>query len=130
LGGKYYGLNWLDPVMGIVGALVIGRWALGLLRETAWVLLDHRADKDLHADILRRIEEAGEIRVRDLYIWNVGPRRLAAHVTVEDRVPRPPEYYKDLVAEIAHLDRVTVEIHSCPCPGENPDQVCPGADHA
>jgi cation diffusion facilitator family transporter len=130
LGGKYYGLNWLDPVMGIVGALVIGRWALGLLRETARVLLDHRADKELHADILRRIEDGGEVRVRDLYVWNVGPRRLAAHVTVEDRTPRPPEYYKDLVAEIAHLKHVTVEVHSCPCPAENPDQGCPGADHA
>lgn len=130
LGGKYYGLNWLDPVMGIVGALVIGRWAIGLLRETAWILLDHRADKDLHADILRRIEEAGEVRVRDLYVWNVGPRRLAAHITVEDAAPRPPEYYKDLLAEVAHLEHITVEVHSCPCPAEGQNQICPEADHA
>lgn len=130
LGGKYYGLNWLDPVMGIVGALVIGRWAIGLMRETGWILLDRRADKDLHADILRRIEQGGEVRVRDLYVWNVGPRRLAAHLTVEDGAPRPPEYYKDLLAEVAHLEHVTVEVHSCPCPAESRDQVCPEADHA
>lgn len=130
LGGKYYGLNWLDPVMGIVGALVIGRWAIGLLRETAWILLDHRADKDLHADILRRIEREGNIRVRDLHVWNVGPRRLAAQITVEDAAPRPPEFYKNLLAEVEHLEHIAVEVHSCPCPAESGEQVCAEADHA
>lgn len=130
LGGKLYGLNWLDPVMGIVGALVVGRWAIGLLRETARVLLDHRADQGVHADILRRVEQKGEVRVRDLYVWNVGPRALAAHLTVEDTVPRPPEYYKELVAEVAHLEHVTVEVHACPCPAENPAQNCPEPGHA
>jgi cation diffusion facilitator family transporter len=130
LGGKLYGLNWLDPVMGIVGALVIGRWAIGLLRETARVLLDHRADQGVHADILRRVEQKGVVRVRDLYVWNVGPRALAAHLTVEDTVPRPPEYYKELLAEVAHLEHVTVEVHACPCPAENPAQNCPEPGHA
>jgi cation diffusion facilitator family transporter len=130
LGGKYYGLGWLDPIMGIVGALVVGRWAIGLLRETARILLDHRAGADLHTDILRHIEQGGEIRVRDLYVWNVGPRRLAAHVTVEDRTPRPPEYYKDLLAEVARLEHVIVEVHSCPCPAEKPGQTCPEPGHA
>ena len=130
LGGKYYGLTWLDPVMGMVGAVVVGRWAVGLLRETARVLLDHRADQSLHADILRRIEQGGDIRVRDLYVWNVGPRRLAAHVTVEDSAPRPPEYYKGLVAEVEHLEHLTVEVHSCPCPAETKEQACPEHGHA
>jgi cation diffusion facilitator family transporter len=130
LGGKFYGLNWLDPMMGIVGALVVGRWAIGLLRETARVLLDHRADQDVHADILRHVEQGGEIRVRDLYVWNVGPRRLAAHLTVEDTTPRPPEYYKDLMAGVTHLEHVTVEVHSCPCPAEEHGHSCPESGHA
>lgn len=129
LGGKLYGLGWLDPVMGIVGALVVGRWALGLLRETARVLLDHRAGQDVHEDILRRVQRAGDIRVRDLDVWNVGPRRLAAHLTVEDTAPQPPEFYKDLVAEVAHLERITVEVHSCPCPAESPVRACPESGH-
>jgi cation diffusion facilitator family transporter len=130
LGGRFWGLAWLDPAMGIVGALVVGRWALGLLRQTARVLLDHRADPGLHEDIVRRIENGGEVRVRDLYVWNVGPRRLAAHVTLEDAVPRPPEFYKDLIAGVPHLDRVTVEIHSCPCPAEEPSSARPEHGHA
>ena len=130
LGGRFWGLAWLDPVMGIVGALVVGRWALGLLRQTARVLLDHRADPVLHDDILRRLENGGAVKVRDLYVWNVGPRRLAAHVTVEDAAPRPPEFYKELIAEVPHLERVTVEVHSCPCPAEAQAGECPGGGHA
>ena len=128
LGGRFWGLAWLDPVMGLVGALVVGRWALGLLRQTARVLLDHRADAGIHADITRRIEEGGDIRVRDLYVWNVGPRRLAAHVTVDDTAPRPPEFYRDLITDVPNLDRVTVEVHACPCPAE--DKACPERGHA
>ncbi len=130
LGGKLWGLGWLDPIMGMVGAVVIGRWAVGLLRQTSRVLLDHRADSGLHADIMRRIEGGDGIRVRDLYVWNVGPRRLAAHLTLEDATPRPPEYYKELIAEVPHLDRVTVEVHACPCPAESEEQACPEAGHA
>jgi cation diffusion facilitator family transporter len=130
LGGKLWGLGWLDPVMGIVGAVVIGRWAVGLLRQTSRVLLDHRADAGLHADIMRRIEGGDGVRVRDLYVWNVGPRRLAAHLTLEDPAPRPPEYYKDLLSEVPHLDRITVEIHPCPCPAESDAGSCPESGHA
>ncbi|NCD26556.1 MAG: cation transporter [Deltaproteobacteria bacterium] len=130
LGGRLYGLNWLDPVMGIVGALVVGRWALGLLRETARVLLDHRVGGDIHADIRRHIEADGNIRVRDLAIWNVGPRRMAAHLTVEDASPRPPEHYKNLMGDIPDLTRITVEVHACPCPAEESTQTCPEHAHA
>ena len=130
LGGRLYGLNWLDPVMGIVGALVVGRWALSLLRETASVLLDHRASGDIHADILRRIESDNRVRVRDLYVWNVGPRRMAAHLTVEDTSPRPPEHYKAIMAEVPDLNRITVEVHACPCPAEGQSQTCPEPGHA
>ncbi|NLW81911.1 MAG: cation transporter [Desulfovibrionales bacterium] len=129
LGGRFWGLAWLDPVMGIVGALVVGRWALGLLRQTARVLLDHRADPSLHKQITQRIEHGGEVRVRDLYVWNVGPRRLAAHLTVEDTTPRPPEYYKELVVGVPHLGRVTVEVHACPCPAESGNHPCLESSH-
>lgn len=128
LGGSLYGLNWLDPAMGIVGAVVVGRWALGLLRTTSRVLLDHRVEEDIHTQILSRIEADGQVRVRDLYVWNVGPRRLAAHVTLEDMTPRPPEHYKTLMGQAADLDRVTVEVHACPDPGQT-DPTCAKAKH-
>lgn len=130
LGGRLYGLGWLDPIMGIVGALVVGRWALGLLRETARVLLDHRVGDAIHADIQRRVEADMGIRVRDLYIWNVGPRRMAAHLTVEDTSPRPPEHYKSLVAQVPDLARITVEVHARPCPAEEQSQSGAEPGHA
>jgi transcriptional regulator, MarR family len=88
------------------------------------VLLDHRVSKDLHTQILSRIEKDGQVRVRDLYVWNVGPRRMAAHVTVEDPAPRPPEHYKSLLDDVQDLNRITVEVHSCPCPAEEHGHPC------
>lgn len=129
LGGKFYGLNWLDPVMGIVGAVVVGRWALGLLQDTSRVLLDHCVDDQTHQDLRRRIEADGQTKVRDLFVWKIGPRRLATSITLEDAAPRPPEYYKALLSEIHDLEYIRVEVHACPCPAES-DHVCPGAAHA
>lgn len=129
LSGKIFGLTWLDPIMGIVGALVVGRWALGLLRDTSRILLDHRADPQLHQAMRKRLEADGQLRVCDLVIWNVGPRRLAAHLTIEDPTPRPPEHYKQLMAEVHDLTRVTVEVHACPCPAAG-HPTCLEANHA
>lgn len=39
---KYFGLIWVDPAMGILGAILIARWSLGLLRSTSFILLDRQ----------------------------------------------------------------------------------------
>ena len=55
LGGKLFGWGWLDPAMGIIGALVILVWARGLLRDTAKALLDREMDDPLVGKVRRRL---------------------------------------------------------------------------
>ena len=117
LGGRYLGWAWLDPAMGLAGSLVVGRWAVGLVRETSRVLLDVSVEAPL-LERMRDLLEAGGAGVREVSAWRVGPRRIAAQITLEDALPRPPEHYKDLPAGIDGLERVSVEIHPCPCPME------------
>ncbi|MDY0274440.1 MAG: cation diffusion facilitator family transporter [Desulfomicrobium sp.] len=124
LGGKFYGWNWLDPLIGIVGALVIGRWAWGLLQDTSKILLDHRTNPDLHQEIVTQMQKDSQIRVRDVSIWSVGPKRLAAHLTIEDPMPKPPEHYKNLLSQVHELNQIMVEVHACPCPAETAP-ICP-----
>ena len=112
LAGKFLGLAWLDPLMGMAGALLVGRWSLGLLRETSRVLLDYRADRSLLRDMRQRLETDGRTRVHRLDVWSVGAAGLAAQLTVEDPSPRPPEHYRNLLAQIPGLARVTVEVRS------------------
>jgi cation diffusion facilitator family transporter len=108
LSGEFLGMVWMDPVMGIIGALVILNWAWGLARRTAKVLLD--ATPSVAEDVRRAVESDADNRIADLHVWRVGPGHLAAIVTVVTRDPRPPAHYKNLLAGIPALSHVTVEV--------------------
>ncbi len=107
LAGRYLGWVWLDPVMGIVGAIVISRWSWTLLRDTSAVLLD-TADAHLIAEIRECVEGPGDAQIADLHVWRVGPQAHAAIVAVAGS-PTQSVIRERLkpVHEIAHL---TVEI--------------------
>jgi cation diffusion facilitator family transporter len=113
LTGKVLGWTWMDPVMGIVGALVIARWSAGLLRDTSAVLLDAEVASARRDAILSAIEGGREDRVSDLHVWRVGPRHLAAIVSVVASEPRPPSAYKERLHGFPDLAHVTVEVHPC-----------------
>ncbi|MFT5681549.1 MAG: cation diffusion facilitator family transporter [Myxococcota bacterium] len=89
IAGRQLGWAFLDPLMGVVGGLVITRWAWGLSRDASRQLLDMVPDVD-HAAALRAEVEAEDVEVSDLFLWTVGPGQLAAAVTVVDRQERDP----------------------------------------
>ena len=113
LAGKYYGWNWLDIVMGFVGALVILVWARGLIKETAPVLLDQSVDEHYIHAIQETLEEDGECRVSDLHVWRLGASHQAAIIGIVTRFPKQPNYYKTLLANFIHLDHITIEVNAC-----------------
>jgi cation diffusion facilitator family transporter len=113
LAAKYYGWNWLDAAMGFVGAAVILVWAWGLIKETSPVLLDQSVDADYKQAIQDTLEEDGECRVSDLHIWRLGASHHAAIVVIVSQFPKPPNYYKVLLAGFAYLDHITVEVNRC-----------------
>jgi cation diffusion facilitator family transporter len=118
--GKYFGWNWLDPVMGIVGAAVITRWSYGLLRETGPVLLDESIDEQYKTLIRQRIEGDADNRVTDLHVWRVGPVHYAVILSLVTQYPKPPEHYKALLANLDRLAHITIEANQCaggPCIG-------------
>ena len=81
LAGRMLGWVWLDPVMGLVGAAVIARWAWTLMRDTAGVLLD-ATDEHVAAEVRELLEGPGDARICDLHVWRVGPQAHAAIVSV------------------------------------------------
>jgi cation diffusion facilitator family transporter len=113
LGGKYVGLVWLDPVIGIVGAVTVSRWSLGLLSATSSVLLDRQGHQDLLALVKDRLECDGDCRVADLHLWSVGPGLYAAIVSVVAENPKPPERYKQMIPSSLGFVHVSVEVHQC-----------------
>ena len=108
---------WADPVVGIVGSVVIASWAYGLLRASGAVLLDVNPDKNLETVIRDRIETKGD-RVTDLHLWQVGPGHRAAVISVVSDHPLPPSTYKRRLGGLRGLSHVTVEVETCPHPHE------------
>jgi cation diffusion facilitator family transporter len=112
--GKFLGWMWMDPVMGIVGSVVIARWSLGLLRQTSAVLLDGEVGAEQREAIRSLIEADGHDRVADLHVWRVGPKHLAVIVSVVTHEPKTPDHYKALLSGRSDLAHLTVEVHRCP----------------
>lgn len=112
--GRSLGWTWMDPVMGIVGALVIARWSWGLLRDTSAVLLDGEVDPLRTQKITAAIEALDGNRVADLHIWRIGPRQLAAIISVVTHAPRDPQHYRTILGSFPDLAHVTVEVIPCP----------------
>lgn len=112
-GGALFGLGWLDPVIGIGGAVVILWWSWGLVRSTSSVLLDVEADATVADKIRQRLEVEADCRVVDLHLWQVGTGHLALIVSVVDHNPRPPRHYKRLLDGIGSLSHITVEVLAC-----------------
>ncbi len=114
LGGKYFNLVWMDPLMGIVGAVMVSRWAFGLMRDTSRVLLDRQVSADLQAKIVQAIEDGRGDRVSDLHIWAIGPGIYAAILAVVSAQPRSPQAYKALLPEHLGIVHASVEVHHAP----------------
>ena len=111
--GKFLGWVWMDPMMGIVGAVVISRWSYGLLRDTSRVLLDGEFSEERSEEIRTAIESVDDNRVVDLHIWRIGPAHLAVIVSIVSHDPKDPTHYKQLLSKFADLVHVTVEVHQC-----------------
>jgi cation diffusion facilitator family transporter len=113
LSGRYFGWVWLDPVVGVVGAIVIASWSTGLIRSAGAVLLDTVPSQSLIRTIRQRLEVGGD-RVADLHLWRLGPGHTGVIAAIISDRPQQPNHYKDRLGDIAGLSHVTVEIHSCP----------------
>jgi len=113
LAGKYLRQIWLDPFMGVVGAVLVVRWSWGLLRSSAHVLLDLQPPDEVLGAIRTSIESEGDNRVSDLHVWSVGPGIYAAEIGIVSSRPLDPDSYYSLLPEELGLVHVTFETHLC-----------------
>jgi cation diffusion facilitator family transporter len=108
LAGRYLGWVWLDPVMGIVGAIVIAKWAVGLMRDSAAVLLDV-TDEHVAGEIRELLESSDDVRISDLHVWQVGPQARAAIVSVVAAANVSADTIRERLAPVHELSHLTVE---------------------
>jgi len=111
--GKAFGWVWMDPIMGIVGALIISRWSYGLLIDTGKVLLDRDVNQEAVEKIRSIVESDSDNRVSDLHVWRVGSHHLSAIISIVTHYPKSPDHYKNLLADYDEMVHVTVEVNPC-----------------
>ena len=111
--GKFAGLVWLDPMMGLVGSALISKWAYSLIRDTGRILVDGAVDQEFVNSIRSVIESEADNKVSDLHIWRVGSDKMAAIISLVTSNPQPIEHYRKLLSQFEDLVHVTVEVHLC-----------------
>jgi cation diffusion facilitator family transporter len=131
LGVRYWNMPWLDPLVGILGAILILVWAFGLLRDTSRVLLDAGVAPETVEQVRTVVEADADNRVVDLHVWSLGGNALSVAITVVTHRPRAPEHYRQLLEPIAMIRHSTIEVVACegePCiptdvpPPQRPDR--------
>jgi cation diffusion facilitator family transporter len=106
---RTFGWLWMDPLAGLIGALVIASWSVALIRDTGAILLDRTPDPGMAEKVRRAIESEGD-RVTDLHLWRLGPGHLGAIVSVATSAPREVADYRQKLAHFHDLSHVTVEV--------------------
>lgn len=112
LAGKYWHWIWMDPLVGIIGAIIIAQWAWALLKNAMQMLLDRQPANNLLQEIQTKIESDGDSQISDLHLWNIAPGRLAAIVSVVAHENRQADEYKLRLKGLG-LAHITVELNHC-----------------
>jgi cation diffusion facilitator family transporter len=117
IGGLLLGWAWLDPAIGILGAVLVAIWAKGLIAQTGNVLLDREMDHPIVDEIRAAIEtdaDHGDTRIVDLHVWRVGKRAYACALSlVTHDATLTPQRIREQLAQHDEIVHVTTEIHQC-----------------
>lgn len=116
LAGKFFAWQWMDPVVGVVGAIVITKWALGLLRESGVILLDRNMDQPVVASVRAVLEAEPGVHVTDLHAWRVSGDKYACVVSLVAQHPQPPSHYKARLSHLAQVVHLNIEVNHCCAP--------------
>jgi cation diffusion facilitator family transporter len=112
IGGKVWGSAWLDPVMGLVGAVLVTVWAIGLLRDTSRVLLDAQMDAPVVAEVREVIDQGPwSAQLSDLHVWQVGRGKYAVVASLVSADPLSADQIREALSVHEELVHVTVEVH-------------------
>ena len=115
LAAKFYAWNWMDPIMGIIGAILITKWSIGLLKQSGNVLLDRQGPDHLVKSVEKVIKSMpSKPEIVDLHIWLIGPNIFSAAITVLANEEKCIGcLIKSEIKNISAIVHTTIEVHQC-----------------
>ncbi|MEZ8509923.1 CDF family Co(II)/Ni(II) efflux transporter DmeF [Vibrio splendidus] len=108
--GKFYGWNWLDAAMGMVGAFVIAKWTMNLMKQTSPILLDENIEQDYRDSVTETLMPYAS--VTDFHMWKVSGHHYSAAITLESNSDKTVSEYKQMLAKFDKINHLTLEVHS------------------
>ena len=107
--GQFYGLNWADPLIGIIGAAVILKWAYGLCKVTAWELLDGTSDLIKEEDIKKLFADDAQIKITNFHYWRIAPSAHACEMTIISKELKGADYYHKIIQNKFSIEHLMIE---------------------
>ncbi|MFK8985733.1 CDF family Co(II)/Ni(II) efflux transporter DmeF [Acinetobacter seifertii] len=112
IAGKFLGWNFLDALLGVVGAILVAQWSWGLLRDTGKTLLDAEMSHPVVAEIQEVIEQLSQVKITDLHVWKVGKGKFSCILALEtDQTDLTPDSVKKALSIHEEIVHASVEIH-------------------
>lgn len=111
--GRYLGWSIFDPLMGIVGGLVVLKWGIGLCRSAGRQLVDATSPAKVEDAVRHALEAIDDVRVADLHIWEVAPGRRGCVVALHTSAPREARFYRSVLEAKETFAHLTIEVHRC-----------------
>lgn len=108
---RAFGWLWMDPLAGIIGAVVIASWSYGLIRDTGSILLDMNPDRRMAENLRQAIESDGDT-LADLHVWRLGPGHLGAIVSISTNQNRGLDHYRSKLSRFRSVSHLTIEVQS------------------
>lgn len=121
--GYYFKVAWFDSAAGLLGALMIAIWSVGLLRDSGKVLLDVEDDPDMASAIRQWVEDNFAVAICDFHLWRLGPGHRGLILSIVGAKPADTDTIKRGLSErFSGLSHITVETEVCtacaPRPGK------------
>ena len=109
---QYWGWLWADALTGIFGAILIGKWAVGLLKQSAVILLDMHDDEQLEETVQSAVNKIPDIEIHDLHVWPIDEQHRGVIVAVSTQENISPNDIRDNILQVPDVAHVTVEVHA------------------
>ncbi|MFN3505338.1 MAG: CDF family Co(II)/Ni(II) efflux transporter DmeF [Caldimicrobium sp.] len=114
LSGKFLSLWYMDPIIGLVGFLVILKWGINLIKETIPILLDKVEKVPFYKDLISALEKDGNTKVNDLHLFRIYPEKYACIMGLTTTEDKEVEYYETILSNFKEIAHATIELKKCP----------------